>query len=186
MPYPAKTGREAILTAALEQVAREGVAGLSVRALAGSLGLAPNALYRYFSDRADLQAALADASAGRLHQVLQRASKKRQGAEAIGSMARAYLRFAREQPRLYEAMMQPPSPSALEETPQCHQALWAFVVEQVAQVAKPDDAPQAAVALWALLHGVAGLNAAGVFGRGKPASGFEFGLKAWLAEAGRK
>lgn len=184
MPYPAKTDRETILTAALEQVATEGMAGLSLRALAGSLGLAPNALYRYFSDRAELESALSNASAGRLHQVLRRAIRKRQSDEAIVSMSRAYLKFAREQPWLYEAMMQPGSASG--ETFQCHQELWVFVVEQVAQVAEGEDAPQAAVALWALLHGTAGLNAAGVFNRGKPASGFDFGLKAWLAEAGRK
>jgi hypothetical protein len=36
------------------------------------------------------------------------------------------------------------------------------------------------VALWALLHGAATLEAGQVLGKSKPASGFEFGLKAWL------
>ena len=38
----------------------------------------------------------------------------------------------------------------------------------------------AAVALWALLHGAATLEAGQVLGENKPTSGFEFGLSAWL------
>ena len=41
-------------------------------------------------------------------------------------------------------------------------------------------APEAAVALWAFLHGMATLEAAGIFGERKPLSSFKFGLELWL------
>jgi Tetracyclin repressor-like, C-terminal domain len=58
--------------------------------------------------------------------------------------------------------------------------LWNFVLEQVGRISGPKKAPEAAIALWALLHGFVGLASAGVFERGKPRSGFDWGLQAWF------
>src|SRR5215813_5076009 len=101
MAYPSKTDREAILAAAMEQVVREGIKGLSLRGLAGTLGLAPNALYRYFADRAALEAALSEESVRRLEAVLRKAAGKKAGEEAVRSIAQAYVRFAREEPEVF-------------------------------------------------------------------------------------
>jgi hypothetical protein len=92
-------------------------------------------------------------------------------------MAAAYLKFARENRHLYEVMMSlhPPEHDA-----SCRQSLWMFTTEQVRRIAGEDRAAKAAVALWALLHGVAVLEAAQVFGENKPAGGFDFGIEAWL------
>src|ERR1700739_2839616 len=60
------------------------------------------------------------------------------------------------------------------------QSLWSFTVEQVQRMTGETHAREAAVALWALLHGAATLEAGQVHGENKPASGFEFGLNAWL------
>jgi AcrR family transcriptional regulator len=49
----------------LEELSSSGIRNLSLRNIAATLGLAPNALYRYFSDRAALEAALADECARR-------------------------------------------------------------------------------------------------------------------------
>ncbi|WP_446743646.1 hypothetical protein [Silvibacterium acidisoli] len=64
------------------------------------------------------------------------------------------------------------------------QNLWTFTVEQVQHMTGEARAKEAAVALWALLHGAATLEAGQVPGENKPASGFEFGLSAWLLLAG--
>ena len=56
MPAIAKTDREAILQAALKRVRRDGLAGFSLRALAGDVGITTNALYHYFPVRAHLEA----------------------------------------------------------------------------------------------------------------------------------
>jgi hypothetical protein len=55
MPYPSKTDRNSILLAAVEEISHSGIRDLSLRNLASLLGLAPTALYRYFSNRAELE-----------------------------------------------------------------------------------------------------------------------------------
>jgi tetracycline repressor-like protein len=50
-PYPSKTDRQTILSAAVRDLAHEGIRELSLRKIAASLDVAPNAIYRYFSNR---------------------------------------------------------------------------------------------------------------------------------------
>lgn len=177
VPYPAKTDRQTILSAAVEAVTREGIRDLSLRSLAASLHLAPNALYRYFSDRAALEAALTDEAARQLEDALRQAAQGCEPVAAVRRMAAAYLKFARENRNLYEVMM---SPHAPEHDGTCRQSLWLFTIAQVQRLTGESRGEQAAVALWALLHGVAVLEAARVFGGHQPANGLDFGLDAWL------
>jgi AcrR family transcriptional regulator len=177
MPYPSKTDRQAILSAAMKDLARRGIRDLSLRNLATSLGLAPNAIYRYFSDRSALEAALANEAARQLEQALRKATDRSEPVTTIREMSSAYLKFARDNRHLYEVMM---SFHAPEHDATFRQSLWTFTVEQVQRIAGSDRAAQASVALWAFLHGAVALEAAHVFGESKPASGLEFGLDAWL------
>ncbi len=181
MPYPSKTDRETILAAAIEQIGAGGIRAMSLRSLAASLGLAPNAIYRYFADRASLEAAVSAEIADRLHFLLRSAAGKKAPSGAVRAIAAAYLKFARENRFLYEIFMQP-CPGTPEDAAK-HGQLWLFVVTQVGRLAGPTRAPDAAVALWAFLHGVTALDAAGVFAHGKPIRGVVFGLEAWLASA---
>lgn len=181
MVFPAKTDRARILSAAMEQLAREGLEKLSLRSLAASLNLAPNALYRYFASRSQLEGAIAAAITGHVHEGLRKAAGRKAPEQAIRALVSAYLRFAHEQSHFYEVFLRPCA-----ETPEgeaAHVALWNFVLEQVGRVSGPKKAPEAAVALWALLHGFVGLEGAGVFQRGKPRSGFDWGLQAWFRAA---
>lgn len=185
MPYPAKISRERILAEAVALLEREGSARLSLRTLAADLGVAPNALYRYFPDRSALITALADACTERLQAALERAAQPRGTAsrtpgESIRAMSRQYLRFAREHPHLYETMM---LPGCHDEQAGAHHALWDFVVGEVARLTGEATAPRAAVALWALLHGTASLERSGVFGAKKPADGYQHGLETWISAA---
>src|SRR6202453_3884541 len=177
MPYPSKTDRQTILSAALKQLAQGGIRDLSLRNLAGSLDLAPNAIYRYFSDRRALEAALASEAARQMEVALRRAAEACEPLAAIRKMSSAYIKFARDNRHLYEAMM---SFHAPEHDATSHQSLWTFTVEQVKRIAGSDRAAQASVALWAFLHGAATLEAAEVLGESKPASGLGFGLDAWF------
>ena len=183
MPYPSKTDRETILTTAMDQVSRDGINKLAIRSLAAALDLTPNALYRYFSSLAALQAALADDSRLRLLETLQKAVGKKPPEEAIRGIARAYVRFAREQPQVFSLTLMPSASETGEDA--SHLQSWRFVLEHVTPIYGEERAPEAAVALWAFLHGMTGLEAAGVFGDRKPASSFEFGLGIWI-RAGRR
>jgi AcrR family transcriptional regulator len=177
MPYPSKTDRQTILSAALRDLARGGIRELSLRNIAASLGLAPNAIYRYFSDRPALETALANEAARQLELALRRAAERREPATAIRKMSSAYIKFAKDNPHLYEVMM---SLHATEHDATSRLSLWEFTLEQVQRIAGSDRAAQASVALWAFLHGAVALEAANVFDSRKPASGLEFGLDAWF------
>jgi TetR/AcrR family transcriptional regulator, tetracycline repressor protein len=66
VPGPRRSLRERdLLDAALALLAERGAAGVSVRAIAARVGVAPNAVYTYFPDRAAVLAALADDALGR-------------------------------------------------------------------------------------------------------------------------
>jgi AcrR family transcriptional regulator len=177
MPYPSKTDRQTILSASLKELAHGGIRDLSLRNIAASLDLAPNAIYRYFSDRRALEAALANEAARQLELALREAADGREPVPAIRKMSSAYTRFARDNRHLYEVMMSPHAPG---HDATSHLSLWAFTVEQVQRIAGSDRAPRASIALWAFLHGAATLEAAQVLGEIKPASGLEYGFEAWL------
>ena len=180
MPYPSKTDRQAILSVAVKELARGGIRDLSLRNIAASLGLAPNAIYRYFSDRRELEAALSSEAARQMEVALRKASEGRVPLTAIREMSGAYIKFAKHNRHLYEAMMSFHVP---EHDATSHESLWTFTVEQVQRIAGSDRAAQASVALWAFLHGAVALEAAQVLGEIKPANGLEFGFEAWLAAA---
>lgn len=66
-PGPRRSLSEAqILAAAHELLAERGADGVSVRGIAGRLGVAPNAVYTYFPDRAAVLGALVDGVLGRV------------------------------------------------------------------------------------------------------------------------
>jgi hypothetical protein len=158
MPYPSKTDRQTILSAAVKELVHGGIRDLSL-------------------DRRALEAALANEAARQLELALRKAADGCEPVTAIRKMSSAYLKFARDNPHLYEAMMSLHAPG---HDATSHQSLWTFTVEQVQRIAGSDRAARAAVALWAFLHGAATLEAAQVLGEIKPASGLEFGFEAWL------
>jgi AcrR family transcriptional regulator len=181
MAYPAKTDRAAILAAALEQIAEGGMAQLSLRSVAAKLGVAPNALYRYFSDRAHLEAALSSEGAALLLAVLREAAGRHTPEDAIRAMALAYLQFAREQAPMHEVVMMRCDRS--EQDRDAHHEIWLFLAAYVTQITGEASAQEAAVALWAFLRGMAALEAAEVFSEEKPVSGLDFGMEAWFRAA---
>lgn len=181
MPYPSKTDRQTILNTAMDQVSTAGINKLAIRSVAAALDLAPNALYRYFANLAALEAALAEESRRRLLEVLQKAAGKKLPKEAIRGIAQSYVRFAREQPQIFSLTLMPSNTGTEDDA--AHVRSWQFVLEHVARIYGEKRAPEAAVTLWAFLHGITALEAARVFGERKPVSSFEFGLQMWFAGA---
>ncbi len=181
MAYPSKTDRESILAVAMQQVAKDGLNKLAIRSVAAALGLAPNALYRYFASLAALEGALAEESRRLLLVALQKAAGKKPAEDALRSIARAYVRFARDQPEIFSLTLMRSSAGVPEGETHIHS--WTFVLSQVARLYGDQRAPEAAIALWAFLHGMTVLEGAGVFGELKPRSSFEFGLKLWIEAA---
>lgn len=183
MPAIAKTDREAILKAALARLRRDGLAAVSLRALAADVGIATNALYHYFPSRSDLENALSDQAALRMHAAIERDLAKRAAngrlapAGRVSTLAASYLRFAQREPHLYAAMIHGPCDDGV--PAEGHTALWHLVYDAAAALHGEAEARDAAVSLWALLHGTLSLLQAGAL-RMKPEECIRFGLRAWL------
>ena len=162
---------------------RDGLPALSLRALAGDVGIATNALYHYFPSRSDLENALSDKAALRMHAALDREitkqvrEKKLSPRDRIGVLASGYLRFAQRDPHLYAAMIH--GPCADGETTEGHTALWELVYDTAVTLHGEAEASHAAVSLWALLHGTVSLLQAGAL-KMEPEECIRFGLSAWM------
>ena len=78
--------REAILDAALELVAEEGLAALSLRQLTKAVGIVPTAFYRHFASVDELGLALVDRSFVSLRQMIREA---RRGNPALSGVIRS-------------------------------------------------------------------------------------------------
>ena len=183
MSHPSKLDRAAIVAAGMELLARDGLRGLSLRAIAAALEVAPNALYHHVTDREDLERLLAAEVSVLIHTALRRKinSTTKSSEDAIRAMAAEYMRFAREHRLLYEALLVPrPAGGADAIGPE---ELWLFVLGVVTQVSGKAAANEATVALWAFLHGMASLQSVNAFNDEKPFGSFDFGLQAWMRAA---
>jgi len=177
MAYPAKTDRDSILAAALEQVESEGVESLAIRSVAAKLGLAPNALYRYFESLAALKAALAEESRLQMLEVMKKAAGRKGPSGTIHAICEAYIDFAQKRPRVFALYLKTPEADA--HTPQCTRNT-EFFLEQVTRVYGEERARKASHALWAFLHGLAVLLDAGVLPPKDAFPSLRFGLQMWI------
>lgn len=184
MPAIAKTDREAILKAALARVDAGGMAALSLRSLAADVGIATNAIYHYFPTRAHLEAGLADEAAAMLLLAVQKGLRTSRDRSRIEALSHAYLTFARRRPHLYDLMGVQACDTS--DNTSSNETLWDLVVTEAAQLHGAEDAENAAMSLWALLHGAIALERAGKLGGMKPVDSVQFGLEAWVKAASAK
>ena len=181
MAYPSKTNPAAIKAAAIDLLEREGEAALTLRRVAGILGVVPNALYRYYATRDVLVAAVADEVARRLLAAIDQALGRLGGdapggpEERVRTLMDVYAAFADAHPDLYATLMtdRASSEAGLPQ-PLGYDLLWARVIEVLEPLTGRADAPSAAVTLWSLLHGLWALDRANLLGGQAPkgAAGF--------------
>lgn len=100
--------RQALLAAAEEEIARDGIGQLSLRGVARRLGVSHNAPAHHFPDRAALLTALATHGARLLGRALETAaSTTPDPVERLAALGRAYIAFAGDHPALFDAMLRP-------------------------------------------------------------------------------
>lgn len=167
-PYHHGNLRQALLDRAATKLREKGAAELSLRELAGEIGVTHAAPRRYFPDRQALLDALAVEGFARLRVRLREAAATEGGpAERIRSIADAYICFTTAEPNLVELMFAHKRGADAEVVARSAAEAFAPILD-VFQQAQPDDAPgtqdahRAGVIFLATFQGLAGLISCGV------------------------
>jgi AcrR family transcriptional regulator len=147
----------------LRTIQVHGVDALTLRGVGQKLGVSRTALYRHFTDKSALLAAVSREGFRTLREQLENAwhqhGRGREGFEAMGV---AYVRFAVANPSHYRVMFggfvpsRAPDPELAKEASGAFQVLVdAIVTLQKERFVRPDDPLQLAYFIWALVHGIA-------------------------------
>jgi AcrR family transcriptional regulator len=158
--------RRGLIDQALRIIDRQGVEGLTLRAVGEALGVSRTALYRHFSDKQALVAAVASEGFRTLRLALidawEREGRRQGGFQAMGE---AYLQFAVTHSSHYRVMFGRfvescvRDPELVQEAEAAFQALVdALVAQQREGLVRRDDPVTLARFVWSVVHGVAMLT----------------------------
>jgi AcrR family transcriptional regulator len=169
--------RRALIDQAVRTIDKRGVEGLTLRAAGAALGVSRTALYRHFSDKQSLVAAVAREGFRTLRLALVAAWEGAgRGQAGFDAMGEAYFRFAVAHPAHYRVMFGrfvesgARDPHLIEEAEAAFQALVTALVEQQGERrVRADDPVLLARFVWAVVHGIAMLTIDGQLGAGEDA-----------------
>lgn len=158
--------RRALLDQALATIRTDGPAGITLRKIGARLGVSRSALYRHFTDKQALLAAVATEGFRLLRERLVSAWEEGgRGPAAFEAMGAAYVRFATTNPSHYRVMfggVVDPQAAAGDLQREAAGAFGALVDAigelQRAGVVRTDDSLVTARFVWAVVHGVAMLG----------------------------
>lgn len=158
--------RKLILDAAQKLFLENGFEKVSIRNIADEIEYSPATIYLYYKDKNELFFALHQTAFTKLIEEFAPIAQLEQPMDKLTEMGRLYLRFALENPELYDLMFIMTAPiDALE----CREDIWddghrAFgILQQVVQACidtgalKHPDAERAALMIWSTVHGLAAL-----------------------------
>lgn len=154
--------RQALLHAAREELSEHGRAAISLRAVARRAGVSHAAPKHHFRDRAGLLTAVATDGFQLLGEALN-GVRETDPAERLAALGRTYIRFALDNPALYDLMFQPGEITVADTA--LAAARMAATVELSAaaqQLTSPNEhsdgvIPPLALLSWAVVHGLVGL-----------------------------
>ena len=155
--------RAAILERAAQLADRDGLAALTLTALAGELGIRPPSLYNHVASLEELRQALAARALGELDAALGRAALGKAGAAAMLALGEAYRTYAHTHPGLYAAITAV-GPSRTPELDAARTALMATVGTVLGGFGLvTEEVLHAMRAFYSLMHGFVSLEATGGF-----------------------
>jgi AcrR family transcriptional regulator len=163
----AASTQDRILVAARDLFLEAGAEGVTMRAVAARVGVTPMALYRHFTGRAALLEAVVEQGHAVFLGYLQRALAEPTAAARLARCGEEYLRFALEHARDYVIMFMKPLRDTGKRKPLWRDvATFRFLVDRVRECAsdgtlRVDDPEEAALTLWAHVHGLMSLYLAG-------------------------
>ena len=166
--------RQAVIKAARELLAAEGLESLSLRGVAARMGVTAPALYAHVDDKLDLMRKLGEDGFERLIRKFAPIDTTRP-MEQIRQIATAYLAFARANPEQFRVMflfptpiVGPPKPDSLLNSGRAY-GIASAAVERAIEAGDlaPEDPALATLTIWSSVHGVTmAIIAGGDFGRG--------------------
>ncbi len=104
-PYHHGDLRRSLIDNALELIRSNGIEGLSLRKLAERVGVSQTALYHYFKDKQDLLLAIGETAVEQFTQTLLDSIAGAAPGHQLEAFVVAYIRYARENPELYELLL---------------------------------------------------------------------------------
>lgn len=159
MAYPSQIDSRTLGKKALAFAEEKGWENWSLREFAKHIGVTPNALYRYTSDRQGLAALMGEAATRDLFRFLHKKNSEYAGMhadEVLFDIAKRYLSFARRRPDAYSAFFNG-KPVPGDGSIEAWTALWTWIHGKVSAAA-PGAEDAAAFAFWAFVHGRAELE----------------------------
>ncbi|MBI2962334.1 MAG: TetR/AcrR family transcriptional regulator [Deltaproteobacteria bacterium] len=167
----AKTATRArILSEAQEVVTEQGASAVTMRGVAARVGVTPMALYRHFPNREALLGAIVEEAQATFLHHLQRAMAEPTAAARLFASGQQYLAFALGHPRRYAVLFLDVRPQAPGAAPgDCawqSAATFRFLVDRIRDCAaegvlRVDDPEEAALTVWAHVHGLVSLYLTG-------------------------
>jgi len=156
--------RQELLDAAAQAVEEDGLAALSLRALARKVGVSHGAPARHFPDNTALLTALATEALDRFRAAMSKAGEDAGSAlERYRAMGRCYVRFAIENPAYFHIVGRPEYYSAGDETfSRGYQEFFDTMSEAAADAWRESgvaglDPQSFLISTWAMAHGLATL-----------------------------
>jgi AcrR family transcriptional regulator len=157
--------REELCEAATRRFAEAGYAGVTLRGLAGELGVSPMTPYRYFRNKEEIFDAVRDAAFDRFGHHVRRTFEQSRALpprDQMRAMGRGYVRFALEEPHAYRIMFElekPERPVGDENVEHCWKPLLEATGRFVREAAPGRGDPLLLAHLcWVTLHGLVTLH----------------------------
>lgn len=149
--------RAALIAQGLHLLAARDVEDLSLREVARGVGVSATAVYRHFSDKAALMAALAAEGLDMLSQVQHAAYDAAGGGVAgFNATGAAYVRFALLHTALFRLIFANPPTGKMVELADSPDNAMRFLMENAAKLAPPGMEPRIfALQSWSVAHGLA-------------------------------
>ncbi len=164
------TTRDRILDCALDELAAHGLERLSLRAVGVKAGITPMAVYRHFSDKADLLRAVGEHALSEWQSRVAAVTATELGGW-FRAMAEANVAFALDEPALYDAAFVLktkaervyPEDFRAGRSPVIGLLATKLAEGQTAGQVRAGDPLELAMGVWGVLHGLIGLHRSGRF-----------------------
>lgn len=185
--------REQICAVATRLFAEHGYAGVTLRGIANALGCSPMTPYRYFADKQAIFSAVRAAAFARFADAQEEAVQGAAEPTArLARLARAYVRFALDEPHAYRIMFeldQTPEPEDRElrdEETRAWTVLLGAIHAAVEAGALEGDPDTLAHLYWGGLHGIVSLHLAGKLRLGRDLADLTDAMLSALLDGTRK